>query len=56
MSLSSFEPNSGLASTEGRLCHAVLGAAQETAALPRRRFLQHAVPEGLCGRELAGCG
>ena len=31
-------------------------AAQETAALPRRRFLQPAVPEELCGRALAGCG
>ena len=42
-----------------RLRHTVSvrhGKSRETAAQPRRRFLQPAVPEGLCGRVLAGCG
>ena len=31
-------------------------AFRETAVQPRRRFVQFAVPVGLCGRVLEGCG
>ena len=48
----SFEPDSGLASTECRLRHTVLRETWEEAF---ERLLPNLVL-GLCGRVLAGCG
>ena len=47
----SFVPDSGLACTEYLLCHTVLRAVRETAAQPRRRFLQPTAPEDAAPEE-----